>query len=249
LAVNDTTIEIISTSALRQDSGDLHFDYKGGYEEFGNRVYNLITRDVYKIKPTREIDSPMIIGAYLSDSTTLVVIEKADSLIQHDKGLPIQNYEIENAGSVSIDTIYLVKNKIVFKLSKYPGRGITVSYLAQYTDSANWLTNTGDIETVCFYEHIVADSIQGVATTANELVASTMKIYPNPFHNQINIALNTVAKYFVQLDDITGRKLDEIEFTGNQYKLSAEGLAKGLYFLRVFDNERNQVGTIKIMCQ
>jgi hypothetical protein len=191
----------------------------------------------------------MIIGAYLSDSTTLVVIEKADSLIQHDKGLPIQNYEIENAGSVSIDTIYLVKNKIVFKLSKYPGTGITVSYLAQYTDSANWLTNTGDIETVCFYEHIVADSIQGVATTANELVASTMKIYPNPFHNQINIALNTVAKYFVQLDDITGRKLDEIEFTGNQYKLSAEGLAKGLYFLRVFDNERNQVGTIKIMCQ
>src|ERR1700722_1316276 len=66
-----SNIEIMSTSALRQDSGDLHFDYKGGYEEWGNRIYNLIARDIYASTPTKEIDAPMITAAYLSDSTTL----------------------------------------------------------------------------------------------------------------------------------------------------------------------------------
>ncbi len=68
----DTSVEIMSTSALKQDTGDCHFDYKGGYEIFGNRIYALISRDIYEVAATREIDAPMIENAYLTDSTTLV---------------------------------------------------------------------------------------------------------------------------------------------------------------------------------
>ena len=48
---HDSDIEIIPTSTLVKDKSELHFCYKGGYEIFGNRIYNLIARDLYGIKP------------------------------------------------------------------------------------------------------------------------------------------------------------------------------------------------------
>jgi hypothetical protein len=244
---HDSDIEIIPTSTLRQDSGDLHFDYKGGYEEFGNRAYHLIARDIYGILPSREIDAPMITSAYLSDSTTLIVEEKADSLIRHDTELPIQNFEIENTAA-TIDTIFLKKNKIVFKLSQYPGSGMMVSYIAQPEDSGNWVTNTNDLETVCFYEYPVTDSTV-VLTTTQLFSPALISVYPNPFHDYINITLGTTGKYMIEINDITGRKQEEIEFTGNAYKITAEGWAKGLYFLRMYNDQKNLIGVTKILLQ
>lgn len=245
----DSNIEIMATSALRQDSGDLHFDYKGGYEEFGSRIYNLIARDIYTIVPTREIDAPMIASAYLSDSTTLVVTENTDSLIRHNPGKPIQDYEIENALGATIDTIFLNKNKIIFQLSKYPGTGITVSYLAQPADSGNWLTNTNDIEVLCFYEHPATDSIPKLTGIASSGALISTKVYPNPFLGFTNIEVSTTGTYFVELDDITGRQLQCSEFNGNHYQLNAEGITSGIYFLRLFDSEKKLIGITKIIHQ
>ncbi len=251
----DTAIEIMSTSALREDSGDCHFDYHGGYEIWGNRIYNVMARDLYGIAPTREIDAPMITAAYMSDSTTLVVVENADSLIRHHATDSIQNYEIENAGPAVIDTIYLNKNKIIFKLSAYPGTSATVSYLAQYKDSANWLTNTNDIEVVCFYKYPVADSIPFVSTGIASYKAPSIKVYPNPAHNYAYISLSMNGEYFLEVDDITGRKMlpepggQLIEFSGDHYLLPTQGLTPGLYFIRVFNNENTVIGTTKIMVQ
>jgi hypothetical protein len=246
---HDSDIEIMSTSALRQDSGDLHFDYKGGYEEFGNRVYNLIARDLYAITPTREIDAPMITSAYLSDSTTLVVAENADSLMRHNTDMPIQDYEIENASGAVIDTIFLNKNKIIFQLSKYPGTGVTVSYLAQPADSGNWLTNTNNIEVLCFYKYPVDDSIAVLTGITSSGTPISMKVYPNPFHQLTTIAMGNTGTYFVEIDDIMGRQLKEEKFTGNQYLVNAEGLTNGIYFLRLFDEEKNLIGVTKVIIQ
>ncbi len=246
---HDTNLEILSTSALWADSGDCHFDYVGGYEIFGNRIYNLIARDVYGITPAREIDAPMVTNAYLTDSTTLVVTENADSLIEHNPGKHIDNYEIENANSANIDSIYLHKNKIIFKLSKYPGSLMTVSYLAQFGDSANWLTTTSDIEVVCFYKFPVADSLPSFAADSKNFPAIHMKVYPNPFTNYANISVNTDGQNLLEVDDVTGRKLKTIEFTGRHYTLSAEDLAKGMYFVHIFNKDKNEVGITKIVVQ
>lgn len=249
---NDSDVEIISTSALRQDSGNLHFDYKGGYEIFGDRAYNLVARDIYGISSTKEIDSPMLTAAYLTDSTTLVVVENADSLIRHNQGqaVNINDFEIENANGANIDTITLNKNKIIFKLSKYPGSGITVSFLAQPQDSGNWVTNTNGIEILCFYEYTVTDSIPGILTGITEYAASAnIKAYPNPFHGFTNIAINTYGTYLVELDDMAGRKLSTNEFNGTRYRLNTDGLASGIYFARIFDHTGNAIGIIKLSLQ
>ncbi|HTB31830.1 MAG TPA: sialate O-acetylesterase, partial [Bacteroidia bacterium] len=248
--MHDTDIEIMSTSALRQDSGDCHFDYKGGYEIWGNRIYNVIARDIYGITPAREVDAPMVTAAYLADSTTMIVVENADSLIQHDYGFPIQNYELENSGGAVIDTIYLNKNKIIFQLSKYPGTSAAVSYLAQYKDSANWLTNTNDIEVLCFYQYPVADSIGFINTTGIATYkVPTLKVFPNPFHSFTHISLSISSNYYAEVDDITGRRLQRDEFNGKNYELSSQNLTPGLYFVRIFDKSDNLVGTSKIVVQ
>lgn len=76
-----------------------------------------------------------------------------------------------------------------------------------------------------------------------------LTVYPNPFTNVTTIALNNEGTYYLEVDDVTGRKLRYIEFAGIQYQLSAEGLAKGIYFIRAFDNNKNVIGTSKIIVQ
>jgi len=77
----------------------------------------------------------------------------------------------------------------------------------------------------------------------------TIAVYPNPFHKSTSIVVNSVGKYYLEVDDITGRKLEFIKFTGKQYELSSQGLASGMYFVRVFDETNTLVGTSKIVVQ
>jgi hypothetical protein len=249
----------MSTAALKQDAGGLHFDYTGGYEEFGNRIYELIARDLYGIANHREIDAPMITAAYLADSTTLVVQEKADSLLKHDTTFSLQtpppypSYEIENALSGTIiDSIFPKGNKFVLKLSQYPGPGVTVSYLAPVYDSGtNWLTNTNGLDMVCFYKYPVADSIKPDSGAGVPMIysLSSVKAYPNPFHSYTSITLPESGKYTMELNDLAGRKIQTDVFTGALYQLSAEGLAKGVYFVRVFNTNNALIGTTKLVVQ
>ncbi len=81
---------------------------------------------------------------------------------------------------------------------------------------------------------------------------NAISVYPNPFTNSTTIVVES-KKYkvesYLELDDITGRRISSIEFTGNTYTLSAEGLAKGMYFVRVYDKDKNIIGTSKIVVQ
>ncbi|HTA28475.1 MAG TPA: T9SS type A sorting domain-containing protein [Bacteroidia bacterium] len=85
----------------------------------------------------------------------------------------------------------------------------------------------------------------------NELRAKSeeLRVYPNPFNNSTTLLVNSTGQHYLELDDVTGRKLKQVEFTGNTYTLSAEGLAKGMYFIRVFNGENNLIGTTKIVVQ
>ncbi len=77
-------------------------------------------------------------------------------------------------------------------------------------------------------------------------------VFPNPFTSSTTILVES-GKYkvesYLELYDVTGQKLKSVEFTGNTYTLSAEGLAKGMYFIRVSDKDNNVIGTSKIVVQ
>ncbi|HTA81771.1 MAG TPA: T9SS type A sorting domain-containing protein [Bacteroidia bacterium] len=74
-------------------------------------------------------------------------------------------------------------------------------------------------------------------------------VFPNPATTSTSIVFNTNGKHYIELDDITGRKIESIECNGKQYKLSVNSLAKGIYFIRAYDEGMKYVATAKIVVQ
>jgi|GEM_PF-4507690 len=74
-------------------------------------------------------------------------------------------------------------------------------------------------------------------------------VYPNPFTGFTTVTLSKPQQYFVEIDDLTGRKQREIVFSGSQCQIAAAGLDKGIYFLRVFDNTHKIIYTTKVVLQ
>lgn len=248
IKMQDTSIEIMSTSSLRQDSGDLHFDYTGGYEEFANRIFRPMERDLYGINSTQEIDAPLIIGAYLKDSTTLIVQESSDSLLRHDANDSIQDFELENANGAKIDTIYIQKNNIVFRLSKFPGNSMTVSYLAQPADSGNWVMNTQGIETVCFYEYPVSDTM--LTSVAPVWVSSMPIVYPNPNNGRffINIKSYNIGSV-LEIYSMQGEKIMDSKINSVVEPVDMEQEPSGIYLYRIVSETGNLVNSGKFILQ
>jgi len=85
-------------------------------------------------------------------------------------------------------------------------------------------------------------AVPEVATQKNGLT-----VYPNPFNNYTTVLVSSGGLHYIELDDITGRKLQWSAFNGNQYELPAQGLAAGMYFVRAFDSGKNLIGACKIV--
>lgn len=83
---------------------------------------------------------------------------------------------------------------------------------------------------------------------------SQLSISPNPCLNSTFIKLNdatlsTGNTYSLELDDIEGRKLRQVKFTGKQYELSSWDLSPGMYFVYVFDEMKQITGIGKLIVQ
>jgi hypothetical protein len=152
LAVNDNKINIMQTAALiyspPNGNNDCHFGFTGGYEEFAKRIYNLVKRDFYNGLNESDIETPMITKAYLLDDKTLIVETDASGLVMNN---PVENFQIENAGSSTITDIQVSGNNIVIKLSHNPGPNASISHLGfskSIINSDDYITNTKNIELV-----------------------------------------------------------------------------------------------------
>ncbi|HTB31786.1 MAG TPA: T9SS type A sorting domain-containing protein, partial [Bacteroidia bacterium] len=109
----------------------------------------------------------------------------------------------------------------------------------------------GDIYIADINNNRVRKVIPNTFTTGiNKLIElDKVSVFPNPFTNSTTIAMSTAGHYYLELYDITGRTLKQIEFIGNEYILSAEGFAKGMYLVRITDKNNIIIGTIKIVVQ
>ena len=67
----------------------------------------------------------------------------------------------------------------------------------------------------------------------------SMKLYPNPAQEYAVISLPTAANCKAVVYDMQGRVVAEASFSGNEYRLNVQHLAKGTYMLKVVsDTER-----------
>ena len=161
LAVENANVHIMATEALTSfnDAAFAHFVFTNGYETFADRIYRLVKRDFYSGNNGIDIESPMITDAYLTDGITLVIETSASSLSMDAS--TIDGFQLNNANGVSINSIGVNNNKIIFMLSGHPGLSASISYIGLDIGIVNgdFIRNSNNIELVCFNKFPIADRI------------------------------------------------------------------------------------------
>ena len=73
-----------------------------------------------------------------------------------------------------------------------------------------------------------------------------LKVYPNPFKEQINVAYSGNQTLVYSLFNSLGHEVEvQVQQQGNRHQISTGDLPKGLYWLRVSDGKREE--TIKLV--
>ena len=73
---------------------------------------------------------------------------------------------------------------------------------------------------------------------ANDLIAPTVSLYPNPSNDLINISFDKDQLQKIELYDTTGKLLFKKDLNTNTYALNITNYPSGVYFVRVF-NQNN----------
>lgn len=86
----------------------------------------------------------------------------------------------------------------------------------------------------------------------NEVTPATkdvVMVYPNPFRYVANIVFTQPGIHYVEVYDINGKLLRSITANGRQYQLERDGMAVGMYTLKVYDSDKHFTSSGKIMVQ
>jgi hypothetical protein len=72
------------------------------------------------------------------------------------------------------------------------------------------------------------------------LIASDVKLYPNPSHNQFNITVNKGFETQITLFDMNGKVIYQTRSQNNNIIVNTEHLSSGLYFVTI----QNEFGSV-----
>jgi len=86
-------------------------------------------------------------------------------------------------------------------------------------------------------------SVQNVSSSFN------IACFPNPFTSATSVVFNTDGKHYLEIDDMTGRVIENIECTGKQYELQRNNLAAGVYFIKAYNVDKSSVAVTKVVLQ
>ncbi len=192
------------------------------------------------------------IYAFATFDTVLYIggqISYVTNINTNDTGyFPINNvvsciYDTTNGGMDTWDTIGGGVNNTVYALALYKGQLYAGGAFTQYYEG---IKNKSKGYTA---NHIAVYKAQKPAGLNSLLNNQTFKIYPNPLSTSSTVSFNEAGDHYLELDDITGRKLRTMESTDTQYAIDRDGLAQGVYLLKVFDGEMKYESSLKVVVQ
>lgn len=79
-------------------------------------------------------------------------------------------------------------------------------------------------------------TLNNFPTKIDDLIQATVKAYPNPSSNELNINISKVGSYTVQLFNNIGQIELEKNINSNSTALNISDLSKGIYILKITDN-------------
>ena len=105
-----------------------------------------------------------------------------------------------------------------------------------YVSSSIYMRGGAKIGSKYYVDGFCWDCYAGIKE--NEL-ANTVSVFPNPATNEINFSCSINANY-VEVTDITGRKLGMYLMQNNKAKIQTEGFTNGFYLYNIM-NEKKEV--------
>lgn len=202
-------------------------------------------------------DDPIVMDYYvINDGQTIPTGDTIFlALILTDQSSYIYNYSVATAaptaGTVSIlvltadfnmgDTIPVTGIPPVDMQWVYQETGdlnpniCGVGYVGQ-TAFATAGTQGAGMETNFLNNSECVDYTVTWVTGINEADLSQIKVYPNPATDQLNIYLGENEVEYVQIMDISGRIIDNVQVTGNTEMLDVSSYQDGIYFYAIVQN-------------
>lgn len=156
LAVEDEKISIMPTTSLLLHTDDCHFPFLNGYENFATRIHKLVLNDLYGKSFIEEFKAPMIKSAEYTEPNILTLETDAIELkfSSADQATMLtrlkKDFELKNAQNITIESVNLNGNKIIFTLSGNPGSIANISFVGYTSNIGFTITNSSDLELVSF---------------------------------------------------------------------------------------------------
>ena len=75
----------------------------------------------------------------------------------------------------------------------------------------------------------------------DQVFDASIDLYPNPVINTLNVNLDEVGQYEIDLYAINGQRLQSFEFAGNQQAVDVSQLPTGVYFLQISGDKKETV--------
>lgn len=206
--------------------------YKGLY--YFNRQINDTSYWIYAVK----IQNGTIIGLQTDWIQMLSWDSKFDRFLINPK-------DVKNAKSSVLK--YVDLNKDIIKLT--PEKRVMKKFYEAIIDSLpidtliNWYKPIQDIE----IEKKLTD-IELLETNIDQLDIID-RLYPNPAKDNVTLVLNYQEIFQYGIFDINGKLIDNGKLKALKNNINTSYLKNGIYFLRVYPSDNDEVETVKIIIE
>jgi uncharacterized repeat protein (TIGR01451 family) len=177
------------------------------------------------------------------DITTLQIVSSSSPMSLQVNNGNILNFEFDNINLPDTGTsktasignvIYTVK-----PLNNLTGGEQITNTAGIYFDANSPVYTNTTISTI-------SNGVTGIKPVSQLL---NLNCFPNPFTTSTSIIFNTDNKHYLEVDDITGRKIETFECSCKEYTLQRNNLAPGIYIIKAFDQEQKFIATAKIVVE
>jgi uncharacterized repeat protein (TIGR03803 family) len=154
-------------------------------------------------------------------------------------------------GAVPLGDLILGPNNTLYGMTSYGGTsnlGVLFSYNT-VTGKDSALFNFNGTNGSRAYGSLTLAQAPIVANSKDIKTSSTLAIYPNPCSSFTNLVFSDAGEHEVEINDIAGRIISSVNCYGKQYRLSLNGLAKGMYLIRYFNFQHTQCFVSKLLVQ
>ncbi|HHS95067.1 MAG TPA: hypothetical protein ENJ45_00640, partial [Phaeodactylibacter sp.] len=148
-------LHIMSTNNVLHDG--CHYPYANGYQTLGDRMYQLVKRDLYG-GSTSNVAPPDVQSITVSDDLITIKMTQTNSLTVI--GNPWADFQLEG-GNVSITGGYVSGNDIFLNLSGEAAGVTAVSYLGHPGSANDWIANPLGVGILSFYDYPISNPIPG----------------------------------------------------------------------------------------